>query len=82
MTTHPKMIVGTIDIQKMRKSFAKETGTHRLSQVVNRLILALLRYFDLIGDYVGGSLLFLFFAGVLFASARFWHAHTGKGAAP
>ena len=44
------------------------------------LILALLRYADLVGDYVGGSLLFLFFAGVLFGSARFWRAHIHKGA--
>ncbi len=43
------------------------------------LILALLRYADLVGDYVGGSLLFLFFSGVLFGSARFWHAHIRKG---
>jgi len=46
------------------------------------LILALLRYADLVGDYVGGSLLFLFFAGVLFGSARFWRAHIRKGASP
>jgi uncharacterized membrane protein len=46
------------------------------------LILALLRYADLVGDYVGGSLLFLFFAGVLFGSARFWRAHVRNGASP
>jgi hypothetical protein len=46
------------------------------------LILALLRYGDLVGDYVGGSLLFLFFAGVLFGAARFWRAHIRKGASP
>jgi hypothetical protein len=40
------------------------------------LVTALLRYADLIGDYVGGSLRFLFFAGVLFAAARFWRHHT------
>ena len=44
------------------------------------LILALLRYADLVGDYIGGSLLFLFFAGVLFGSARFWRAYVRKGA--
>ena len=46
------------------------------------LILALLRYADLVGDYIGGSLLFLFFAGVLFGSARFWRAHIHKGVSP
>jgi hypothetical protein len=44
------------------------------------LILALLRYADLVGDYVGGSLLFLFFAGVLFGAAHFWRAHIRDGA--
>jgi hypothetical protein len=44
------------------------------------LILALLRYVDLVGDYVGGSLLFLFFAGVLFGAARFWRGHVRRGA--
>ena len=46
------------------------------------LILALLRYADLVGDYVGGSLLFLFFAGVLFGAAHFWRAHIRDGASP
>jgi uncharacterized membrane protein len=46
------------------------------------LMLALLRYADLVGDYIGGSLLFLFFAGVLFGSARFWRAHIRKGVSP
>ena len=45
------------------------------------LITALLRYADLVGDYIGGSLLFLFFAAVLFAAARFWRAHTRAGVA-
>jgi hypothetical protein len=43
------------------------------------LITALLRYADLVGDYIGGSLLFLFFSAVLFGAARFWRAHTRAG---
>lgn len=36
------------------------------------LFTALLRYFDLIGNYIGGALLFLAMAGVLLAAARYW----------
>lgn len=36
------------------------------------LIIALLRYFDLVGDYVGGALLFLLFAVLLLGAARYW----------
>ena len=34
--------------------------------------IGLLRYFDLIGSYLGGALLFGFFAAVLLASAYYW----------
>lgn len=40
--------------------------------VTTVLITALLRYADLIGDYVGGSLLFLVFAALLLGAARYW----------
>ena len=48
--------------------------------VATILLTALLRYIDLIGDYVGGALLFLLFAGLLFAAARYWRGHHGEGA--
>jgi uncharacterized membrane protein len=38
------------------------------------LAVALFRYFDLIGSYVGGSLLFLTIAGILLGAARYWRA--------
>lgn len=38
------------------------------------LLTALLRYFDLIGDYIGGAILFLIAAAVLFGAARYWRA--------
>lgn len=41
------------------------------------LLIALFRYFDLIGDYVGGALLFFAIAAVLLGAARFWKSrHT------
>jgi uncharacterized membrane protein len=36
------------------------------------LAVALFRYFDLIGSYIGGSLLFLTIAGILLGAARYW----------
>ncbi|MEH6550615.1 MAG: DUF2157 domain-containing protein [Pseudomonadales bacterium] len=39
------------------------------------LLTAFARYVDLIGDYLGGSALFLVFAIVLLAAARYWKHH-------
>lgn len=38
------------------------------------LLQALVRYLDVMGDYISGALLFLAAGAVLFAAARFWHA--------
>ncbi|MEE2902716.1 MAG: DUF2157 domain-containing protein [Myxococcota bacterium] len=42
------------------------------------LCLALFRYFDLIGDYIGGAVLFMVCGGILMASARFWKKFAAK----
>lgn len=42
------------------------------------LIVALLRYFDLVGNYVGGALLFLLFAVLLLGAARYWKQFGSK----
>ena len=39
------------------------------------LITALLRYIDLIGDYLGGAALFMLFALVLLGAAKYWKHH-------
>jgi hypothetical protein len=44
------------------------------------LITALLRYIDLVGDYVGASLLFMVFAALLLGAARFWKSRTMEAA--
>ncbi len=44
------------------------------------LLTALLRYFDLIGDYIGGAVLFLVAALVLLGAARYWRSRTLAGA--
>ncbi|WP_394147141.1 DUF2157 domain-containing protein [Shewanella atlantica] len=40
--------------------------------IVVLLLTAFLRYFDLIGDYIGGALLFLVAAGILMVAAKYW----------
>lgn len=42
------------------------------------LLTALLRYFDLIGDYIGGAILFMAAAAVLFGAARYWQSQKVK----
>jgi uncharacterized membrane protein len=39
------------------------------------LLTAFLRYVDLIGDYIGGALLFMVFAILLLAAARYWKSN-------
>ncbi len=43
------------------------------------LVLAMVRYLDLVGDYVGGAVMFLIAAGILFAAARYWRARQQGG---
>lgn len=45
------------------------------------LITALLRYFDLIGDYVGAAALFTVFALLMLGAARYWNSHQTKSEA-
>jgi uncharacterized membrane protein len=40
--------------------------------VTSVLVTALMRYIDLIGDYIGGALLFMVFAALLIGSAKYW----------
>jgi hypothetical protein len=43
--------------------------------VLTILMAGLLRYIDLVGDYVGASILFMIFAVLLLVSARYWKRH-------
>ena len=36
------------------------------------LLVAMVRYFDLIGDYIGGAILFVIMGGILLGAAHFW----------
>ena len=42
------------------------------------LVTALLRYFDLIGDYVGGAVIFTVFAVLLLGAARYWRRYQAR----
>jgi len=46
--------------------------------IVSIMLLALLRYIDLIGDYVGATVLFVVFGGVLIGVASFWRKYGGQ----
>jgi len=45
------------------------------------LLTAFMRYIDLIGDYIGGALLFMVFAILLLSAAKYWKRYQTKGAA-
>lgn len=46
------------------------------------LLTALLRYIDLIGDYVGGAALFMLFALLLLGAARYWKHYQSRERLP
>ncbi len=49
--------------------------------VVTVLLVGLIRYVDLVGDYIGAAALFMGFAVILLATAKFWKSRQGKGGA-
>jgi len=54
----------------------KESVTHYFFLGVSTILLTgLLRYMDLVGDYIGASILFIIFAVILLSAARFWKSH-------
>lgn len=54
----------------------KESVTHYFFLgVLTILATGLLRYLDLVGDYIGAAILFIIFAVILLSAARFWKSH-------
>ena len=43
--------------------------------VTSILLTALIRYADLVGNYIGGALLFMVFATILLGAAKYWKLH-------
>ncbi len=58
-----------------------DTSHYYFMGVGTIVITALLRYFDLIGDFIGGAILFAVMAAIMLAAARFWRARNDKEAA-
>lgn len=46
------------------------------------IVIGFARYFDLIGGYIGASLLFLFFSFVLLGAAKYWKNRVAKASTP
>ena len=46
------------------------------------LLTALMRYIDLIGDYIGGAILFAVFAAILLSAAKYWKNVQGRESQP
>jgi uncharacterized membrane protein len=57
------------------KAFATESSSYFYLGLGVILFTALLRYVDLIGEYLGGSLLFLVAAGIMFLAAHGWRRY-------
>ncbi|OGT70357.1 MAG: hypothetical protein A3H44_01485 [Gammaproteobacteria bacterium RIFCSPLOWO2_02_FULL_57_10] len=51
------------------------TSRHFFLGIVVILVTAFCRYFSLIGNYVGGAILFIVFATVMLGAARYWRHH-------
>jgi len=58
-----------------------DTSHYYFMGVGTIVITALLRYVDLIGDFIGGAVLFAVMAVIMLAAARFWRARNEKEAA-
>ena len=58
-----------------------DTSHYYFMGVGTIVITALLRYFDLIGDFIGGAILFAVMAVIMLAAARFWRARNDSEAA-
>ncbi len=57
------------------KGIMKIVSHYFFAGVFSILVTALLRYFDLVGDYISAALLFIVFAFILLASAKYWKLH-------
>ena len=61
----------------VQQGLLKGLSQYFYSGVALLLVLGMMRYVDLVGDYVGGSVLFLLAAGILFLAAHYWRDRQG-----
>ena len=62
----------------MRRGLLEGEGGLYVTGLVAILILALLRYLDLIGGYLGAAGLFLGMAALLFVAGRYWRRREAR----
>jgi hypothetical protein len=73
------LLVVWVAMHWLRRGLADGDGRGFFSGLGTLLLLALLRYLDLIGDYLGGAALFAVMAAVLYGGARYWRGRAGEG---
>jgi len=58
------------------------SSQHFFLGIATILLTALIRYMDLVGDYIGGAVLFLAFAALLLGAARYWKSRQSREVEP
>ena len=61
-----------VGVRFIMRGLEIRNGQMFYSGVLLLLLLALMRYLNLIGDYLGSALLFMVAGGILFGAARYW----------
>lgn len=72
------LLVVLVAMHWLRRGLVDGDGRRFFSGLGALLLLALLRYLDLIGDYLGSAALFAVMAAVLYGGARYWRARAGE----
>ncbi len=68
------LVVVGLGIYLVIEGVRSHNGSYFWTGLAAILFLAMVRYIDLIGGYVGGSILFLLIAAMLLGAARFWRS--------
>ncbi|ASK33528.1 hypothetical protein CEK62_03550 [Alcanivorax sp. N3-2A] len=71
------LLVLLVAMNWLRQGIADDDGRRFFSGLGTLLLLGLLRYLDLIGDYLGAAALFLVMAGLLYGGACYWRRRGG-----
>jgi len=71
------LVILCTGIYMIRTGIQRHLGSYFFLGVSVIVLLAFLRYVDLIGDYIGGTAVFLVGAGITYMSSRFWVSHRG-----
>jgi len=72
LTLLTNIVLVVMGILLIRRGIHQVESHYFYTGVVTLLILAFIRYFDLIGGYLGGAALFLVAASILLGAARYW----------